>query len=772
MKLIHDRQITISVGSSRKSVNWQPQKLMIGDLWERLKTPRTGSETLAQYMQMGKAQQDDLKDVGGFVGGSLKGPRRKNEDVTGRDLITLDFDSIPPGTTDAILLAVRMLCIGVAVYSTRKHKPDAPRLRVVFPLSRTVSADEYEPIARKVAEWIRIDWADPTTFESSRLMYWPSCCIDSEFVFQSWDAPLLDPDRVLQSYTDWHDVTSWPQVPGAKSFQKLAKKQGDPDTRLGVVGAFNRVCGDVHTAISTYLSDKYTVCANDPNRYTFTGGSTTGGAVVYDNGKFLFSHHATDPCGGRLVNCFDLVRLHKFGDKDDEALPGTPTGRLPSYMAMCEFAESIPDVVEDLERERVENAKADFEALAVQEPDETALQEFIKYHGKPLSCDAVQAAMNAYGYRIRRNLITGETQVFGIPAKYSSENALNTLPVILKDALRANGVKNVSSQAVIEYLGVIADESRYNPVKEMVINTPWDGQDRITECCSLLGQITPFEQTLVRKWLIQCMAMALNSYDKPIGLEGVLTLQGPEGIGKTEFFRRLSMKADWFSEGLSLDMQNKDSVLRSINCWICELGELDSTSRRMQSALKSHLTAKTDKIREPYAKAQRARPRRTSYCATVNPEEFLTGSTGNRRFWVIPVTNMDLQRILSLKEEEVQQLWAQVYQMWLADPEGYHLTQEERTTVMDMNAKYQSFLPGEEELLERLDFDMPADEWQYFRASRIADLLSFGSRQTITCQQIGRALNKIIKIYPQVVKRPGRANMNEYLLPLRMEMQT
>ena len=124
--------------------------------------------------------------------------------------------------------------------------------------------------------------------------------------------------------------------------------------------------------------------------------------------------------------------------------------------------------------------------------------------------------------------------------------------------------------------------------------------------------------------------------------------------------------------------QNKDSILRSINVWICELGELDSTSRRNQSALKSHLTAVSDRIREPYARAATRRPRRTSYAATVNPEDFLTGSTGNRRFWVIHVENMNLEKILEITPAWAEQLWAQVFQIWKEEPSGFRLTSEER----------------------------------------------------------------------------------------------
>lgn len=770
MKLQNDRVLSISTGESRKALHWTDQKITIGDLWERLRTPHRGDETIAEYMAMTKPRQDDLKDVGGFVGGILSAGRRKQGMVLGRDVITLDFDNIPANSTDAVLLTLKMMGVSAAAYSTRKHRPGAPRLRILFPLSRTVSADEYEPIARWMAGSINIEWADPTTFEANRLMFWPSCCKDGEYVFRYEDAPLLNPDEVLGRYTDWRDFQNWPKASTEKNPEKRSGKQADPAEKRGVIGAFCRKY-DIHAAIAEFLSDKYVQCG-DPDRYTYLGGSTTAGAIVYDGGQFLYSHHATDPCGGREVNSFDLVRIHKFGDQDRDASPGTPTHRLPSYKAMCEFAEAIPEVGAVVAEERRQQAMREFEGIAENPPDHAAIEEFVAFEGQQISCEIVQAAMKACGYSIRRDVITGETIVAGLSDQFSAGNALNTLPVLIKDVLKRHKIKGVTDQGVSGYLGVIADKNRFNPVEEMFRSVQWDGTDRLCEVYEMVGTESGFEQTMIRKWLIQCVAMAMNNEKRPINADGVLTLQGEEGSGKTEFFRRISVRSEWFAEGVSLDMQNKDSILRSINVWICELGELDSTSRRNQSALKSHLTAVSDRIREPYARAATRRPRRTSYAATVNPEDFLTGSTGNRRFWVIHVDNMNLEKILEITPAWAEQLWAQVFQIWKEEPSGFRLTSEERHRIMASNRKYQSFLPGEEELIGMLDFDLPIEQWQYYPTAQIAGLLTLQVRQTITGQAAGRIMSRIMQDYPQIEKRTGAHRISEYRLPLHYKSDT
>ena len=369
--LQHNRKITISVGASRRATVWAMQTLLLSELWDRLKTPVRGTETLAEYMALKKSQQDDLKDVGGYVAGTLSGTRRKSSDVTGRDLITLDLDNIPAGGTDDVMRRINALGCGFLVYSTRKHQGAAPRLRVLIPLDRTAMAEEYEPIARWIGSKIGLDMCDPSTFEVGRLMYWPSCSKDSEYVYYIGDKPFASCDGILGTYADWHDMTSWPALPGQAQFNKLAVKQGNPKEKKGVVGAFCRIY-DCISAMDSFIPGIYEEVDTMPGRYSFTGGSTTGGAVLYDDGNFIFSHHATDPCGGKLVNAFDMVRLHLFGDRDDDAEPGTPVVRLPSFTAMCEYAMEIETVRALVQKERFESAVSDFEGIKADNSDDIA----------------------------------------------------------------------------------------------------------------------------------------------------------------------------------------------------------------------------------------------------------------------------------------------------------------------------------------------------------------------------------------------------------------
>ena len=223
----NDRKIKIATGTNRRSLQWLQQEMLWSDFVQKLSAPVRTSEAYAEYRGYTKAKQDAVKDIGGFVGGTLKEGKRRNEYAGERHLITLDADTIQPGGTSAVISAVDALGCAYVIYSTRKHESAAPRLRIIFPLDTPCSADEYEPIARKAASFLGMQIFDPTTFETVRLMYWPSISADSEYVFVFGDKPFLSKSGMLGLYTDWRDVSAWPEVPGAAKIRdRSAKKQG------------------------------------------------------------------------------------------------------------------------------------------------------------------------------------------------------------------------------------------------------------------------------------------------------------------------------------------------------------------------------------------------------------------------------------------------------------------------------------------------------------------------------------------------------------------
>lgn len=712
--MLHDRQITITVGSSRKAVQWQPQTILLSELYTRLRVPARGTETLAEYLRMPKSQQDDLKDVGGFVAGALNGPRRKASAVTGRDLLTLDLDSIPSGGTEDVLRRVEGLGCGYCVYSTRKHMPSAPRLRVLLPLDRTCTADEYEPCARRMAELIGISLADPSTFEASRLMYWPSSCADAEVVYNAADKPMLAVDGLLATYADWRDYTSWPVVPGVVTPARLAARQGDPLSKKGVVGAFCRVY-DIEAAMGAFLPGIYEPVDTMPGRFTFTGGSTTGGAVLYDNGKFLYSHHATDPCGGKLVNAFDLVRLHKFGDKDDEAALGTPSNRLPSYIAMSEYASSDSQVASLLLDERYQKAQAAFGVGETSEDDDGAWRRppmmEVDSQLKPL-----RSMKNLKTYlshepklkgKLRLNLFSGRIDLVGDPpwhrpgdtTTWGDDDAAQLR--IYTEPFFGKVTKNDLLDAVV----ACASDQAYHPVREYLNGLQWDGKPRLdTLLIDYLGaEDSPYTRAVTRKAFVAAVVRVMRPGCK---YDTMLVLVGAQGRHKSTILAK--MGGAWFSDSLRT-FGDKDAMETIQGTWINEVAEMQAMSKSDVDAVKMFLSKTNDYYRAAYGRYTVDRPRQCVFFGTTNSKECLTDQTGNRRFWVIEIDRQLRKKNVFVElDGERDQLWAEAVAYWRLG-ESLYLPTELEDVARKVQEDHRARHPWEGLISDYLAQEIPVD---------------------------------------------------------------
>ncbi len=201
------RRMFVSIGNSRMDKKFNCMDMTYEDFVSRLSKTKYTAETMEQYRKMPKGQQDNIKDVGGFVLGKLKGGRRKKDCVISRSAITLDMDYGTQGIIDELEMFFDMKMV---VYSTHKHTPEKPRLRIIIFLTRDVTPDEYGAVSRMLASDIGIDFSMIPLYEPSRLMYWPSTSSDGEYVFQEIEGNEVDPDEVLSRYKDWHDVSAWP----------------------------------------------------------------------------------------------------------------------------------------------------------------------------------------------------------------------------------------------------------------------------------------------------------------------------------------------------------------------------------------------------------------------------------------------------------------------------------------------------------------------------------------------------------------------------------
>lgn len=662
-RLKHDGTLTISIGQSRKSTSWKPKQLNWSELVDRLQHPTITQETLAEYKRMSKAQQSEVKDVGGFVGGALQGGRRTADAVRWRQLVTLDADYCTGNLWDSVELLLDDCA--AAMYTTHSHTPESPRVRLLVPLSRQVNPDEYAAVSRRIAADLGIDQFDDTTFEPHRLMFFPSAASDAEYLTNYQDGEWLDVDETLARYDDWTDPLSLPMSSRQKAAPaRLAKKQGDPTTKPGLIGAFCRAY-DVEDAIEKFLTNEYE--RHSDGRFTYAGGSTAGGLVVYDDGLFAYSHHGTDPLSGQLVNAFDLVRVHLFRELDEDAPAETRAARLPSFKAMQELAQGDDETLEQLARERMAAAAEDFLDALDDEEDEEGVSWARKLtHNKQGAVEETRSNLllilehdPALAGKFALDLFSNKAHVLGdLPWRKKKKG--NDYFADFDDAGLRNYLERLYGISAVlkteDALAEIMNRHAFHPVQEYLAGLIWDGVPRVERLLvDYLGAAdTELNRAVTRKTMAAAVARIMEPGCK---MDYMLTLIGPQGIGKSSIWNKLG--GAWFSDSLT-SVTGKEAYEQLQGAWIVEMGELSATRRADVESIKHFLTKQVDRFRVAYGRRVADFPRQCIFIGTTNDSEFLSDQTGNRRFWVVPVSGIGAtKKWQDMDSRLIDQIWAE-----------------------------------------------------------------------------------------------------------------
>ncbi len=655
----------ISYGNSRMDKKWKNSDISWDDFCTRVSSTVRTTETVEEYRKLKKGQQDVIKDVGGYVAGHLKAGRRKKGFVLCRSMILLDMDYGTPGIWDEVIMKCDFRC---CAYSTHKHTPEKPRIRIAIPLTRDISEAEYPAVARMAAKDIGIDLFDDTTYEAHRLMYWPSTSMNGEFWFRKKDGSDLNPDVYLTRYDDWQDESTWPRSSRQSEVVRSgAAEAGNPLTKPGIIGAFNRAY-TVEDAIEAFLSDVYEPSAMN-GRYDYIPADSSAGVVIYDS-VFAYSHHATDPACGKLLNAFDLVRLHKFRGLDDNELEDTPVNKLPSFKAMAELAASDERVKLLLAEERRAQAAAEFGG------EDTDWQKLLEIE------------KNGTVKNTLRNLtliLEHDPVLKGIVFNQLSDSLEIKSEVpwphpsrFWRDADDAQLISYVDSHygtfSARNYeiaVTKVADDRSYHPIREYLDSLPpWDGFLRVETLLPVyLGaEDNQYVRAVTKKTLCAAVARVL----KPgIKFDNILVLNGPQGVGKSTLIARLG--GEWYSDSLSLtDMNDKTAAEKLQGYWLLEIGELAGMRKADIDKVKAFISRQDDKYRASFGRRVTSHPRQCVFFGTTNSEKgYLRDITGNRRFWTVKTPGGGIKRTWQLKDEDVKQIWAETLVYVRADEKLY-----------------------------------------------------------------------------------------------------
>lgn len=711
---MNDTLFYIAVAPSRQSTSWRNVKTSWQDfLQDHLLTPCRTNETMAEYAAMKKPERDRVKDQGGFVGGYLKGGRRKKESVKLRQLICLDADNIPKGVDFPAMVAEKGGVPCYAIYPTHSATPDKPRYRLVIPCSRPLAPEAYEPAARIIAQRIGIEYFDPTTYEASRLMYWPTCPKDAPYQclhFEAPDGAWADPDALLEEYEDWRDASAWPiGKTETQAHARTIKRLGDPREKQGVVGAFCKAY-TITEAIAKFLPDTYTKVDGTEDRYTYAYGTTTGGVIIYDDDLHAYSHHATDPISGMDVNAFDLVRLNKFAQLDENVGEKTPINKYPSYTAMSEFArkdEKVKGILVDM-------ALADFDDKLIEDMGDEGEDEVRKDDDQAIRAARLALCQRldwtAKGTRILATaknfllILNLDPELKGIAALDHFSHRIvmrrdtpwrklrageNPVWTDADDAQLRNFIGThyggLASKALIDdAFTEVTSKNAFHQVKDWWQTLVWDGVSRVGRLLiDYLGaEDNAYTREVTETFFKAGVARVMRPGTK---FDCCLVLTGPQGIGKSTILARMGGR--WFNDSI-VSIKGKDPLEQLIGSLVIELGEMQAATRAENDELKAFISRQTDKFRAPYGRRTEEYPRQCIFAATTNDDIFLKDRTGGRRFLIVPCSGKAEKNLWQdFTPAEAAQCWAECIALYKENP-NLELSKESRKEAREMQESH------------------------------------------------------------------------------------
>lgn len=681
-----------------------------GELKDRLSQSVTDKLTLQQFKDLSQDRQNTRKQSAGYyIGGHMKKGIRDRQNEQERQLLTLDVDQ---GTPE-IIKALREGTTGLGkreyvVHSTRSHGDGAIKLRVVIPLGKLLPKDMYQAASR-VAAW-NIDThmiaVDKVSFTPGQIMYWPAHCADIKPIFIHHQGPLLDPLEMLEDWAPdgrWKDIKILPVSPRDAPLRDNGDKIAqNPLEKRGIVGAF---CNeyDIHEAVVAFdLPYEPSEYGPDgvPERYTFKGGTSSNGAVVYDKGLHLRSFHGSDPVYGLNVNSFDLTCKHKFGHLDIAREKGVDDPRqLKSYKAMeqmlledrnvmaglrdSNYGLSDEDVDEsfDAEDAPVKPSKSEVTSKVPTADDDDSdltgedwrdsLDVNEKGTIKPTFRNMVLILRHArtfkgkFGYNelthtecLLGNLQSKSLKIdFRIPPGKDTRPIEDILVVAVRHVLESpRGPKKTGwglrcpQRDLEQAVSTVCRENSFHPIREYLDWLEWDGVSRIESLWSRVCHApdTAYHRATSRNFLIASVA---RIYSPGTKFDFMPVLIGLTGIRKSTFVKVLGSYA-WATESAGHFDDKQKFVEASLGFWFIEHGDMQHFRRASDDeGIKAMLSGTSDNVRLSYRRNAETYDRQFVIVGTTEDTQFLRSF--HRRIWPIQcgTTVLDLEWLTANRDQ-------------------------------------------------------------------------------------------------------------------------
>lgn len=690
------------------------------------KNPVKTPEKLSQYNKLSDKEQIELKSVNGwFYRTQVAGKKRNRRSGMPSNLITLDKDYATPDFVEMLRLGLVLPELEYFVHSSRRHTPEKPRLRMVFPLKTPLSKEDYSAASRILAQKIdaAMEMVDKVSFRPAQMMFKPTISSDSEYVFIENSGELYDWEAENDAWGDWHDISILPKCAG-ENLRETSDKAEDPTEKQGMVGDFCRAY-TIPEAIDAF-SLPYEE-SGDSDRYTFTGGTTSNGMQVYDDGLFCYSHHGSDPACDQLLNAFDLVRIHKFAALDDDVDDEAPQSQRPSWKAMQELLRTDPayikavaashydqtamfdDMLDDTDATETEDTTTlslsgegtdpeiedilgtpkimlpkQARGVAV-DPDWFSKLEIDPRSGTILSTVANITAIIQNDPRMRgviehnefiRRVVTRrplnsrlqmirQTKIRN-PIGGDPLEDINyvKLRIILESANGTGKVGyglKVTDRDLKGAVEATAEHWPFHPIQDLLTATQHDGLKRL-ETVFIRYLGCPDDDYHREVAVKWFVAGVARTFEPGHKFDYAAILEGAQGVRKSTFIQVCAM--GFFGE-LKADFHDEKRLVEQMqNCFVMELPELSNFNRSSVEDMKSFIAATENHVRMSYDHQPKLFRRQCIFMGSTNKETYLLDDTGNRRFWPIKVMVEKID-IDSLRRE-IAQIWAEAVEVYRA----------------------------------------------------------------------------------------------------------
>ena len=406
-----------------------------------------------------------------------------------------------------------------------------------------------------------------------------------------------------------------------------------------------------------------------------------------------------------------------YGDRDDDAKEGTPTAKMPSYLAMKTLAANDKAVTDIIAKERIEAANEAFKE-----------DNLLPITEENIDTDWISKLALDSGGQIKKTINNAVMVLEHDPLlkdkiaidEFANQGVvLGALPwdkgtdqrpwTDNDDANYANYMelyydikgKDLLSNA----LTIVSGKHKFNDVRKYLRSLKWDGVKRLdTLLIDYLGaEDNPYTRAVMRKSLCAAVTRAMRDFVK---YDYMPILAGPQGIGKSTFLSILG-KA-WFSDSLTT-FEGKEAAELIQGIWVVEVGELTAMNRQEVNSVKQFLSKVDDIYRAPYGRRTARYPRRCVFFGTSNEVEFLKDDTGNRRFWPIDVgTYEPTKSVWDDLSGEVDQIWAEAYAYYLLG-EKLFLSKEIEAIALEVQDEHSDYSALEGNIRDYLDTKVPTN---------------------------------------------------------------